>query len=118
MILSISFYHDQDHVNSGIYDLSHHDSVQYSMYIACGILESPTSNGKGTLENYYTTLHIEFFTIFEYAHWKTVYLELLSIITRFIWQFTNYFISILSLALAARFQQINGAIRRNQVYDR
>ncbi|KAF5286342.1 hypothetical protein FQR65_LT12636 [Abscondita terminalis] len=64
---------------------------------------------------YFVTVYDGFFYIFDYAHWKAVYVEFVAVVTTFIWQFTDLFLILMTSSLAERFEQINVFVRENKV---
>ncbi|KAF5298407.1 hypothetical protein FQR65_LT01185 [Abscondita terminalis] len=93
--------------------------VEHGLFVAGGIkrLSSNVQPSDNYFQKYFELQYAEFFHTFKYAHWKAVIVEFLSLITTYQWQFTNYFIAIIAIALAERFQQISKKINSKQLQN-
>ncbi|KAK4880017.1 hypothetical protein RN001_008163 [Aquatica leii] len=64
---------------------------------------------------YFVTVYDGFFDIFNYAHWKAIYVEFVALVTTFLWQFCDLFLVLMTSSLAERFRQINKYILEHKV---
>ncbi|KAK3915909.1 Gustatory receptor for sugar taste 64f [Frankliniella fusca] len=103
-------------------------AVEHSLSIAATLAHALPCYDRGGLpllmEGYFMRKYRKTFTIVSYSPWRALLIFILQIITTFNWNFSDLFVVLVSMGLAAHFRQLNVALDeakgklRHEVYWR
>ncbi|KAG5891349.1 hypothetical protein JTB14_034415 [Gonioctena quinquepunctata] len=92
-------------------------AVEHLFFILNGVYQSKECAGysENPIKAYFEVSFQNYFTFIEYNFWIGVVIKFANTITTFTWIFTDLFITLISIAMTARFKQIVRRLKNNKV---